>query len=63
MTEIEYLWKQNKEVIDKTVDALVNGSAKDYAEYRELVGLIRGLTRANSHLQDLDEKVKKENNE
>ena len=29
MTEIEYLRKQNKEVIDKAVDVLIGGSAKD----------------------------------
>jgi hypothetical protein len=63
MTEIEYLKKQNKDLIDKAVTNLIGGAAKDYAEYRELVGLIRGLDRANSHLEDLEEKVKKDNDE
>ena len=63
MTEIEYLKKQNQELIDKATVPLIGGGAKDYAEYRELVGFIRGLSRANSHLEDLEEKVKKENNE
>jgi hypothetical protein len=63
MTEIEYIKKQNQELIDKATTNLVGGSAKDYAEYRELVGLIRGLSRANSHLEDLEDKVKKENDE
>jgi hypothetical protein len=63
MTEIEYIKRQNQDLIDKATTSLVGGSAKDYAEYRELVGLIRGLNRANSHLEDLEEKVKKENDE
>ena len=63
MTEIEYLKKQNQDLIDMAMKPLVSGGAKDWAEYRELVGFIRGLSRANSHLEDLEEKVKKENDE
>lgn len=63
MTEIEYLLKQNAELIEGAETILVAGGAKDYAEYRELVGFIRGLNRANSNLQDLDERMKKENDE
>jgi len=29
------------------------GSAKDYANYREIVGLIRGLKSSVLHIQDL----------
>ena len=29
------------------------GSAKDYANYREIVGLIRGLKSSVQHIQDL----------
>jgi hypothetical protein len=63
MTEIEYLLKQNAELIQGAQTVLVGGGVKDYAEYRELVGFIRGLSRANSHFEDLEEKVKKENDE
>jgi hypothetical protein len=63
MTEIEYLLKQNAELIQGAQTVLVGGGVKDYAEYRELVGFIRGLNRANSNLQDLDERKKKENDE
>lgn len=34
-------------------DSLVSGSSKDYAEYRELCGLIRGLETAQREVQDL----------
>jgi hypothetical protein len=63
MTEIEYLLKQNAELIQDAQTVLVGGGVKDYAEYRELVGFIRGLNRASSNLQDLDERKKKENDE
>ena len=29
------------------------GSPKDYANYREVVGLIRGLEVGNTHIEDL----------
>ena len=37
MTEIEYLKKQNQDLIDMAMKPLVSGGAKDWAEYRELV--------------------------
>lgn len=45
------------ERLDETVrnhgDALVRGSAKDHAEYREMCGVIRGLRHAQSELMDM----------
>jgi len=35
------------------VEFLSNGSPKDYAEYKELCGVIRGLDAAISHINDL----------
>jgi hypothetical protein len=32
---------------------LSGGSAKDYAQYKEIVGLIRGLEASKSHIEDL----------
>ena len=34
-------------------DFLEAGSAKDYANYREIVGLIRGLKSSVQYIQDL----------
>lgn len=34
-------------------DHLSTGAVKDFAEYRELVGVIRGLTAAQMLIQDL----------
>ena len=35
------------------VDAVSNGAAKDYAEYRAMCGEIRGLLTAENYTQDL----------
>jgi hypothetical protein len=34
-------------------DSVASGAAKDYAEYRELCGLIRGLETAKREIADL----------
>lgn len=34
-------------------DSVASGAAKDYAEYRELCGLIRGLETAKREISDL----------
>ena len=63
MTEIEFLKKQNDEYRQQAVDRLCTGAAKDYAEYRELVGVIRGLDHANYNLQDLKQRIERLNDE
>jgi len=45
------------------VEALVNGASKDYAEYRELCGVIRGLQTAQRELADLVRRVKESDND
>ena len=39
--------------------AIQRGSAKDYAEYKNLCGIIQGLTTAESILNDLVQKMEK----
>lgn len=63
MNEVELLTKWNNEYRLTAVDKLVSGGAKDYAEYRELVGVIRGLDHANLNLQDLKTRMENINNE
>lgn len=43
--------------------SLSNGSAKDYAEYRELCGVIRGLRSAQIEIQDLASRLKESEDE
>ena len=63
MTEIEFIKKQNAEYRQQAVDRLCTGAAKDYAEYRELVGVIRGLDHANLTLQDFAKRMEQLDNE
>jgi hypothetical protein len=46
---------KEKIVAHKTAiaDSLISGASKDFAEYRELCGLIRGLEIAQREVQDL----------
>jgi hypothetical protein len=41
------------EDIGASIEFLVSGTAKDYAEYREVVGRIRGLRLATQTIKDL----------
>ncbi len=44
-------------------DDLANGQCTDFATYKELCGVIRGLAFAERHLLDLAEKMKEDNDE
>ena len=50
---IEIILKQLRERRVQLTDAIANGSAKDYAEYKFLCGEIRGLTAVEMYLQTL----------
>jgi len=63
MTEADVLKKQNDEFRQQAIDKLVTGGVKDYAEYRELVGVIRGLDHANYNLQDFKQRMERLNDE
>lgn len=58
MTEFDLIQKQNEDYRQRAIESLINGAAKDYAEYRELVGVIRGLNHANFNIQDLVRRIK-----
>lgn len=44
-------------------DDMANGQCKDFAQYQELCGVIRGLAFAERHLLDLAEKLKEDDDE
>ena len=44
-------------------DDLANGQCPDYAAYKELCGVIRGLAFAERHLLDLADHLKEDNDE
>ena len=40
------------------MDFLASGGAKDFAEYREAVGVIKGLLQTQQDLEDLFDRMK-----
>ena len=63
MDIFELLHHKLQERILNMNDSLSNGSAKDYAEYRELCGVIRGLRSAQIEVQDLASRTKEDEDE
>jgi len=54
---LEYLKKQFGERQQHLADALAEGAAKSYEEYKQLVGEIRGLSFAQLCVNDLVRKL------
>lgn len=52
-TVFDVLVEKYEEDVASSADFLVNGGAKDYAEYREVAGRIRGLRLAIQTTKDL----------
>ena len=61
MDAIDYLSSQLREEINAVTESLAAGAAKDYAEYQNLCGKIRGLLVAQSKLNDLKERMEDSN--
>lgn len=58
ITVMELLQRRLKEQEDSHIQALAGGAVADYAAYRELCGVIRGLQTAQRELADLVRKLK-----
>jgi hypothetical protein len=52
-TVFDVLTDRIDDQISSATQFLTGGSPKDYAAYREIVGLIRGLEASKSHIEDL----------
>lgn len=58
-------------VVNKTIEekrdliarALIDGAARDYAEYRSMCGEIRGLSQAYMYVEDLAKKMEYDDDE
>lgn len=64
--EIKIFEILNQKINDRIQDlngALSTGAAKDYAEYKEMSGAIRGLRTAQMELTDLLRKIKESDDE
>ena len=52
-TVFDVLTDKIDDQISSATQFLTGGSPKDYASYREVVGLIRGLEASKSYIEDL----------
>ena len=60
---LEMLIKKLQERIDSLSVTLRNGNAADYAEYKYIVGTVRGLAYAQSEADDLLRRLEKAEND
>jgi len=62
-TVFEVLSEKLQEQVRSCEESLVSGAAKDYAQYREVCGVIRGLTTAIREIEDLSRNFLDEEND
>jgi|TARA_E500000318_G_scaffold102657_1_gene107120 hypothetical protein len=62
-TVFDVLTKQIEDATFSAKEFLENGSATDYANYREVVGLIRGLQTSLSFVKDLSRNYMDDDND
>ena len=56
-TAFTVVTKEIEERREAVAQALISGSAKDYAEYKFMTGEIQGLSRAHAFITDLVRKL------
>ena len=52
-TVFDVLQKKIEEDIPSATEFLGDGGAKDFAQYKEITGMLRGLTSCLNHVNDL----------
>ena len=60
---LELLNKKIEEQVKSHSEALVGGKSADFASYKELCGVIRGLQTAQREIGDLVRRLKDENDD
>jgi hypothetical protein len=54
---LQYLAKEITKLRSDQISFLAGGGAKDFAEYRHIAGVVRGLTHAEQLVNDLVQKM------
>ena len=62
-TAFTIVLKEIEEHRESIARALIDGTAKDFAEYRDLCGQIRGLSTAHMFINDLVRKMEQNEDE
>lgn len=60
---LTHLNTQVSERLQQITESIVDGVAKDFAEYRYLCGTIRGLSLAQIEIQDLVRRIRENDDE
>ena len=60
---LDHLFNRLKEREREVSEAMAEGTAKDFAESRNLCGVIQGLRRARMEVQDLVQRYKEYDND
>ena len=56
MTELDVIKQKIRNKMNELADDLVLGSARDFAEYRHLTGMISGLAMVERDILDLEQR-------
>lgn len=59
-TAFDVVIKEIEERRESIAQALISGAAKDYSDYRDLCGEIRGLSRAHAFITDLVKRMEQD---
>jgi len=62
-TVFDVLTRDIEEKRDTIARALVDGAARDYAEYKSMCGEIRGLSVAHAYVTDLVRRMEQDDDE
>jgi len=60
---MKLLFDKNEIRRKELMEHLASGGAKSFEEYKEVVGVIRGLLQANQNIEDLLDRVKESEDE
>ena len=63
MQFVHVLKDKIREAMNNFTDDMANGQCTDFASYKELCGVVRGLAFAERHLLDLAKKIEESNDE
>ena len=62
-TVFDVLQKKIEEDISSATEFLGNGGAKDFSQYKEITGMLRGLTSCLNHVNDLSRNYMDDDND
>jgi len=57
MDGIELLLKRNADERNAMIEVVISGNASDFANYKNICGVIRGLDLADEHIRDLAKRM------